>query len=172
MVLCLYLARAIAAFLLGSQYSKKEYNEVMEWQIKEHDQYTEWFDTLAEELQDEILAVVGLLHREGPLLSRPYADTVESSKHSNMKELRVQYRGEPWRILFAFDPVRRAILLIGGNKTGKARWYKENIPIADRRFTEYLKRLEESEKEGKDGDVRGKDGTTGTGKKGKNRGKN
>ena len=144
----------------------------MDWQIKEHDKYTAWFDKLDEELQDELLAVVGLLHREGPLLSRPYADTVEGSEHSNMKELRVQYRGEPWRILFAFDSVRCAILLIGGNKTGKARWYKENIPIADRRFTEHLKYLEESEKENKDGDVRGKDGSTGTRKKGKNRGKN
>ena len=144
----------------------------MEWQIKEHDQYTEWFDALEEDLQDEILAVLGLLQREGPLLSRPYVDTVEGSKHSNMKELRVQYRGEPWRILFAFDPLRRAILLIGGNKTGKKRWYKENIPIADRRLREHLKRLDETEKEGKDGDIRRKDGKTGSGEKGKNRGKN
>jgi hypothetical protein len=59
----------------------------MEWQIKEHDKYTQWFDTLEEDLQDEILAAVGLLHREGPLLSRAYADTIEGSKHSNMKEL-------------------------------------------------------------------------------------
>jgi hypothetical protein len=67
----------------------------MNWRIQEHEQYTEWFEDQEEDLQDEILAVVGLLNREGPMLSRPYADTLEASQHSNMKELRVQYRGEP-----------------------------------------------------------------------------
>lgn len=142
----------------------------MEWQIEEHEKYMEWFEVQEEALQDEILAVVGLLKREGPLLSRPYADTIESSKYPNMKELRVQYRGEPWRILFAFDPIRSAILLIGGNKTGNARWYKENIPIADKRFLEHLKRLEKKLEEEKDGNVRRKDGSTEPRKKGKNRG--
>jgi hypothetical protein len=60
-----------------------------------------------------------------------------------MKELRIHYQGEPWRILFAFDPLRQAILLVGGNKTGNNRWYKENIPIAERRYERYLETLEE-----------------------------
>jgi hypothetical protein len=68
-----------------------EYHKVMKWQIEEHKQYTEWFEAQEEELQDEILAVVGLLQREGPKLSRPHADSLEGSKHSNMKELRVQF---------------------------------------------------------------------------------
>ena len=59
-----------------------------------------------------------------------------------MKELRVQFRGDPWRILFAFDPSRKAILLVGGNKRGDKRWYKTNIPIADGRYRRHLKRLE------------------------------
>jgi hypothetical protein len=144
----------------------------MDWQVEEHDQYTEWFEEQEEDLQDEILVVVGLLKREGPKLSRPYADTLESSQHSNMKELRVQYRGEPWRILFAFDPMRSAILLLGGNKTGNARWYKENIRIADERFTEHLKRFQNKKEDIRDDDARRKNGSTKSGKKGKNRGKN
>jgi hypothetical protein len=67
--------------------------------------------------------------------------SVASSKHANMKELRVQHRGRPYRVLFAFDPQRTAILLIGGNKTGKGRWYKEFVPIADRLYDEHLKTL-------------------------------
>jgi hypothetical protein len=80
---------------------------------------------------------------EGPLLGRPYVDTLKGSKYPNLKELRVQYKGEPWRILFAFDPIRQAIVLVGGNKTGDKRWYEKNIPIAETRFTEHLKTLEE-----------------------------
>jgi hypothetical protein len=60
-----------------------------------------------------------------------------------MKELCIQYQGEPWRILFAFDPLRQAILLVGGNKTGNKRWYEENLPIAERRYELYLETLEE-----------------------------
>ena len=59
------------------------------------------------------------------------------------KELRIQYKGEPWRVLFAFDPHRQAILLVGGNKSGNKRWYKENIPIADQRYQKYLEKLKE-----------------------------
>ena len=66
-----------------------------------------------------------LLRRFGPTLGRPHVDSGARSKHANMKELRVQHRGRPYRVLFAFDPRRTAILLIGGNKTGMGRWYKE-----------------------------------------------
>jgi hypothetical protein len=154
------------------KYSNLEYNESMKWHVEEHGQYTEWFEEQAEELQDEILAVVGLLQREGPTLSRPYADTLKGSQHSNMKELRVQYQGEPWRILFAFDPRRFAILLVGGNKTGNARWYKESILIADKRFTEHLESLQDDKEKVKDDNTRRKNGSTDSRKKGKNRGKN
>jgi len=76
-----------------------------------------------------------------PALGRPRVDTIEGSSFKNMKELRIQYKGEPWRVLFAFDPHRQAILLVGGNKSGNKRWYKENIPIADQRYQKYLDAL-------------------------------
>jgi hypothetical protein len=82
----------------------------------------------------------------GPKLGRPRVDTLEGSAFQNMKELRIQYQGEPWRILFAFDPKRQAVLLVGGNKTGNKRWYKENIPIADKRYRKYLEILKEENK--------------------------
>jgi hypothetical protein len=81
------------------------------------------------------------LEEEGPQLGRPYVDTVAESIFPNMKELRVQHKGDPWRILFAFDFERAAILLVGGNKRGNKRWYKEYIAIADRRFQEHLDQL-------------------------------
>ena len=87
--------------------------------------------------------MLGLLKLEGPLLGRPYVDTLKGSQYPNLKELRVQHRGEPWRILFAFDPLRQAIVLVGGNKTRDKRWYEKNIPIAETRFNEHLAALEE-----------------------------
>ena len=86
-------------------------------------------------------AHAGLLRERGPQLGRPYVDTVEASAFTNMKELRVQFRGDPWRILFAFDPNRAAILLVGGNKRGDKRWYKKHLPIADERFRRHLEQL-------------------------------
>jgi hypothetical protein len=114
----------------------------MEWEVRFDNDFTAWFNGLAEALQDEILAHVILLRQRGPQLGRPYVDTVEASEFPNMKELRVQFRGDPWRILFAFDPNRAAILLVGGNKRGDKRWYKKHLPIADERFKRHLERLE------------------------------
>lgn len=150
-----------------------EYILYMKWQVKEHEAYTRWFDMQEEGLQDEILACVGVLTREGPNLGRPQADTLKGSRYPNMKELRVQYRGEPWRILFAFDIERKAVLLLGGNKAGNPQWYKENIPIADQRFKDHLDALRPKiEEEKKHGHIRRKDGSSIPRKKGKNRGQN
>src|SRR5262245_29747819 len=115
----------------------------MEWDVQFDEDFAAWFDGLAEALQDEILAHVVLLRERGPQLGRPYVDTLEGSEFPNMKELRVQFRGDPWRILFAFDPNRAAILLVGGNKRGDKRWYKKHLPIADERFKRHLERLEQ-----------------------------
>ncbi len=82
--------------------------------------------------------VLDVLEEQGALLGRPYVDTIKGSAFTNLKELRVQHDGNPYRILFAFDPQRQAVLLIGGNKGGDKRWYEKNIPTADRRFMEYL----------------------------------
>lgn len=119
----------------------------MKWDIQDHPKYTDWFDSLSKALQDKILIILEILEKEGPSLGRPHADTLEGSKYSNMKELRIQHGGNPCRILFAFDPERQGILLLGGDKTGNSRWYKENIPVADQRYTEHLTQLESRKKQ-------------------------
>jgi hypothetical protein len=118
----------------------------MEWNIIFDPDFKIWFYQQEQGFQYEAFAVLSVLEEFGPKLGRPRVDTLEGSTFPNMKELRIQYKGEPWRILFAFDPQRQAILLVGGNKTGNKRWYKENIPIADKRYTEYLEILQEENK--------------------------
>lgn len=117
----------------------------MEWAVEYTDEFGEWFETLTESEQEDIVAVVGLLEQGGPVLGRPYVDAIRGSKHQNMKELRVQHEGRPYRTLFAFDPRRCAILLIGGDKTGHDRWYEEYVPIADRLYDEHLETLRREE---------------------------
>ncbi len=117
----------------------------MEWDVFLDEELDAWLDTLEEGLQDEIEAAIVLLRQFGPNLHRPRVDTIKGSSFPNMKELRIQYQGDPWRILFAFDPSRNAILLVGGNKRGDKRWYDENIPIADRRFRRHLDRLKKDQ---------------------------
>ena len=119
----------------------------MLWIVLYHDEFDAWLNEQDESLQDALLFSIELLQAEGPMLGRPYVDTVKGSKYPNLKELRVQHRGEPWRVLFAFDPKRRAIILLGGNKTGSgSNWYKENIRIADKRFEEHLRSMKEEGK--------------------------
>jgi hypothetical protein len=120
-----------------------EYYSHMDWIIIFHPAFRDWLYEQEEDVQDSILAGLGLLKQEGPLLGRPYVDTIHGSQYPNLKELRVQHAGEPWRILFAFDPIRQAIVLVGGNKTGDKRWYKKNIPIAEQRFAKHLETLED-----------------------------
>lgn len=92
------------------------------------------------------MANATVLSTHGPSLGRPRVDTINNSKHKNMKELRVQSSGNPYRIFFAFDSKRRAILLIGGNKRGDKRFYEKYIPIADKILTEYLEDISNNEK--------------------------
>jgi hypothetical protein len=113
----------------------------MEWDVQFDDEFSAWLISLKRDVRNEIIAATNLLREHGPQLGRPYVDTLEDSTFPNMKELRVQFRGDPWRILFAFDPERAAILLVGGNKRGDKRWYKKNLPIAEERFRRHLKRL-------------------------------
>ena len=112
------------------------------WKIETTDIFDEWFDTLDDIDRTNMLASMILLQERGPMLSRPYADTVKGSHHSNMKELRVQSKGDPIRAFFAFDSKRKGVLLCAGNKTGNdKRFYDEMIPIADREFTKHLEKL-------------------------------
>lgn len=113
----------------------------MNWDVLLDDDFAIWLDGLQEQQRIEILAHVNLIRERGPQLGRPYVDTVDRSKFRNMKELRIQINGDPWRILFAFDPNRAAILLVGGNKRGDKRWYSRHIPIADERYRGHLDRL-------------------------------
>ena len=88
---------------------------------------------------------VGLLEILGPNLPRPHSDSVKGSRFKNMKELRTQHAGRPYRTLYAFDPRRTAILLIGGNKSGDDGWYQKYVPLADKLYEHHLKELEEEE---------------------------
>ena len=113
----------------------------MAWTVEYTDEFLAWWGTLDEDEQESMRASVGLLEECGPQLGRPHADTVEGSKHTNLKELRTQHDGRPYRTFFAFDPRRTAILLIGGDKTGDKQFYKRMIPEADRLFDEHLDEL-------------------------------
>jgi hypothetical protein len=117
----------------------------MTWTVVFADEYEPEFDELSEKVQDSILARVLLLEREGPALGRPHADTLVGSKHTNMKELRCSADGGVWRIAFAFDPERKAILLVGGDKSGvsQKRFYKQLIARADERYDRHLATLKE-----------------------------
>lgn len=97
-----------------------------------------WFQTLEEGLQDLIFAGVLRLQADGPRVGRPLVDTLKGSSLPNLKEMRIHYKGDPWRILFAFDPARRAVLLVGGNKAGDKRFYKTSIRVAEERFHRHL----------------------------------
>ena len=104
----------------------------MAWQIEYTDEFEAWWNTLTEEEQIELDAKVRLLEQLGPVLPRPHSDVIVTSKHANMKELRGKvifphHRAE-LRVLYAFDPCRTAILLIGGDKTGNPKWYEEYVP--------------------------------------------
>jgi hypothetical protein len=102
------------------------------------DEFRTWFESLHDAQQDAVIARVELLETEGPALGRPTVDTIVGARHPNMKELRVS-KGGAIHILFAFDPRRQAVLLIGGDKTGQWRsWYEKAIPLADELFDQYL----------------------------------
>jgi hypothetical protein len=114
----------------------------MEWTVLLDPDFEQWFFEQEEGVQDSILANAGLLRKLGPALGRPRVDTLTGSRLPNLKELRVQYQGDPWRILFVFDPERQAILLVGGNKRGNKRWYEKAIPLAEQRYKRHLENLE------------------------------
>ena len=107
------------------------------------DEFETWWNGLSTAEQDSVDRVVRMLTEDGPSLRFPYSSGIEGSAYSHMRELRIQHQGRPYRVLYAFDPGRNALLLIGGDKTGNDRWYEIFVPIADRLYRDYLKRLEE-----------------------------
>ncbi len=116
----------------------------MAWTVDLHPDFAGEFEELPEQAQDELLALSDLLSTFGPQLGRPHADTLNGSKHSNMKELRFNADGGVWRTAFAFDSKRNAILLVAGDKSGgsQKKFYKTLIKKADERFDQHLETLE------------------------------
>lgn len=103
----------------------------------------EWLNASDDNTYDQVMAALRVLASVGPALGRPLVDTIIGSRHNNMKELRPGSSGRSEvRILFAFDPTRRAILLLAGDKQGRwDKWYRKNIPVADDRYDEHLEGL-------------------------------
>ena len=115
----------------------------MRWSVENHEEFDLEYRDLPESVRIALLAHADLLRTFGPTLGRPYVDTLSGSKHKNMKELRFDADGGVWRVAFAFDPRRHAILLIAGDKAGVAqkRFYKAMIAKADSRYTGHIDAL-------------------------------
>jgi hypothetical protein len=111
------------------------------WEVEVTDEWRTWFESLGEAEQDDVAAVIGVLEARGPHLPFPYSSGIAGSAHAHMRELRVQSGGRPLRTLYAFDPRRTAVLLVGGDKPGDDRWYQRAIPEADHLYTEHLEAL-------------------------------
>ena len=115
----------------------------MSWVVEFHKDFEPEFDALPEEVQNKLLARASLLETFGSELGRPHVDTLNGSQYSNMKELRFKAANGAWRVAFAFDPKRDAILLVAGDKSGGSenRFYKQLIKTADKRFEAHLAQL-------------------------------
>ena len=117
-----------------------EHNE-SSWEVALHDEFVPEFWQLPKRARVEITGLMVNLRENGPLLGRPQADTLNGSRYANMKELRFKTDGGVWRVAFAFDPARKAILLVAGDKSGvgQRQFYRNLIRIADMRFERYLR---------------------------------
>lgn len=111
------------------------------WNVEYTDEFGTWWSTLDEGEQTDVAACVAILELRGPNLGFPHTSKIAGSDHTHMRELRVQHAGEPYRVLYAFDPRRTAILLIGGNKTGDDRWYEKYVPVADELYEQHIETL-------------------------------
>jgi len=118
------------------------------WAVELGDEFEPEFNNLHEDVRTEILALSRLLQQLGPQLGRPRVDTLNGSRHANMKELRFSATDGAWRLAFAFDPKRTAILLVAGDKSGvsEKNFYKQLMAKADKRFDAHLNRLKQKER--------------------------
>ena len=117
----------------------------MAYEVEVSDEFRGWYEPLSEAEQLSIGRVIELLEEKGTALAFPYSSGIQGSKLSHMRELRIQHEGRPYRVLYAFDPRRNAILLLGGNKTGGSRWYETHVPKAEKLFAAYLKESGQAE---------------------------
>lgn len=114
----------------------------MQWQVETTDVFDEWLSSQDIAVQEKILASLLLLAEYGATLGRPHSDTIKGSKFANMKELRIQVKGDPYRAFYAFDPVRCAIVLCCGNKSNDKRFYQKMIALADDLYQAHLDQQE------------------------------
>ena len=114
---------------------------MMSWEVEYTYEFEDWWHGLTEREQDSLSAGVELFMQHGPHLPFPHSSDVRGSRHGAMRELRTQSGGHPLRTFYVFDPRREAILLIGGDKTGNDRFYKEYVPIADDLYDVHLDEL-------------------------------
>ena len=119
------------------------------WTVTFHDDFDPEFNALSQEVQDELLATADAVKKLGPAADRPHVGTLENPEHPNMKELRFETNNgaEVWRVAFAFDPTRRAIVLVAGEKQGvnEDRFYKQLLKKANRRYEKHLESLKKAE---------------------------
>ena len=108
------------------------------WEVEYTNELGVWWGGLTESEQESVDVSVRLLEERGPNLGFPHTSGIQGSRHSHMRELRVQHEGRPYRILYAFDPRRYAIPLIGGDKTGDNRWYEVHVPLADKLYDTHI----------------------------------
>ena len=122
--------------------------ETKQWTVDLHPDFAKEFLELSEDVQDALLVDIEVLEEFGPSLGRPHVDTLKGSVHSNMKELRFDASDGVWRALFAFDPERKAIIFVAGDKSGTSqkRFYKTMIKTADKRFSDHLNTLKQSKR--------------------------
>jgi hypothetical protein len=116
----------------------------MAWDVEYTDEFeTWWISELDNAGRESVAAYIALLEERGPALEYPYSSGIRRSRYSHLRELRIQHEGRPYRVLYAFDPRRTAILLIGGTKKGDDRWYEVNVPLAEKLYATHLEQLME-----------------------------
>jgi hypothetical protein len=110
------------------------------WDVEFTNEFEGWWETLTEEAQEIVNAKVLMLEALGPNLGYPHSSAIKGSRYP-LRELRVQFRGDPLRIIYVFDPRRTVLLLLGGDKTGDARWYDKFVPLAETLYLSHLENL-------------------------------
>ena len=114
----------------------------MVWDVEYTDEFEAWWiDELDNAERESVAAYVALLEERGPALGHPYSSAIRGLRYSHLRELRIQHKGRPYRVLYAFDPRRTAILLLGGTKKGDNRWYEINVPLAEKLYANHVEQL-------------------------------
>ncbi|MGH9109197.1 MAG: type II toxin-antitoxin system RelE/ParE family toxin [Acidimicrobiales bacterium] len=117
------------------------------WEVLVTEDFERWWRALPDEHQDALTARIAMLRDHGPALGRPTVDTIQASRLANLKEIRASVGRAHLRVLFVFDPARRAVLLVAGNKTGQWQsWYRRSIPEAERLYAEHVETMKKRSK--------------------------